>query len=247
MIVALAEKGGFPAVQQMNAGDRARWFRSYLQQVLFDMHGCWKSRRMDRVEDMFGLIAACSSQPLVVRNVSLQLNASWATVEKYYLALEAMFLVDAVTAWTIKDYDRPGKTPKMFMTDSGLMAYLLGIGEGQDVFEQGFAHNTGGKLVETWAYNQLMPEIELHPRWRLQHFRSKSHEIDFVVTNEAGELLLIDIKSSESVNSEDFQHIRWLKERLQGQKRCTGIILYAGHEVRSAGCGCYAIPFAAMW
>lgn len=33
LIVALAEKGGFPAVQQMNAGDRARWFRSYLQQV----------------------------------------------------------------------------------------------------------------------------------------------------------------------------------------------------------------------
>lgn len=248
LIVDLAVKGGFPAVQRMSADDRARWFRSYLQQqVLLDMRGQWKTKRSDQVEDMFRLIAAYSSKPLVVRNVSRQLNAAWATVEKYYSAIEAMFLADTVSAWTLKDYDRPGKTPKVFMTDSGLMAHLLGIGDGVDVFQQEFAQNYGGKLVETWAYNQLMPEIELHPRWRLQHFRSKSHEIDFVVTNEKDELLLIDIKSGESVNGDDFQHIRWLKEQLGGKKTCTGIVLYAGNEVRSAGGGCYAVPFAAMW
>ena len=248
LILSLAEKGGFFEPRLLNPDGRALWCKSYIeQQIILDMRDQWKIRRKDTVADMFKHIAAFSSKPFVMRALSQQLNAARETIESYISAIEAMYLVDKVPAWTQKDCDRPGQTPKLFMTDTGLMASLLGISHAADkAMDQEFSQNFGGKLVETWAYNQLIAEAEQHPRWSFHHLRTKSHEVDFLVMDESGRYLAIDIKSGESVNSEDFRHIRWFQE-LEGEERCIGIVLYAGCEVRSFGHHCYAVPLACLW
>lgn len=248
LILSLAEKGGFYEPQTLSHDARVSWFRSYIeQQVILDMRDQWDIKRKDTVSDLFKYAAAFSSKPFVTRAVSQQLNAAWATVDGYISAIEAMYLVDMVPAWTKKDYDRPGQTPKLFMTDTGLMAALLNISNSADkAGDQEFSQNFGGKLVETWAYNQLIAEVDLHPRWSLHHLRTKAHEIDFLITDENDHFLAVDIKSGESVNSEDFRHIRWFQQ-LEGVENCIGIVLYAGNEVRSFGGRCYAVPLACLW
>ena len=247
LIVKLALAGGFHEAQTLDVDGRAQWFEFYLQQIILDMRDQWGVRKLNRIREMFIHVASFSSRPFVVRRLSQQLNAAWQTVNTYFFAIEAMYLVDTVPAWAFKDYDRPGLTPKLFMTDSGLMGHLLGIYDAEKlVNDLELSANEGGKLVETWAYNQLIPEVELHPRWELHHLRTKSHEIDFLITNEDNKMLAIDIKSGESVSNTDFRHIRWFQEMF-GDDSCTGIVLYAGNEVRSFGNRCYAIPLAAMW
>ncbi len=248
LILTLAEKGGFFEPQELSAKERRNWYRSYIdQQILLDMRNLWATKRSDTVKDCLEYLAAYSSKLFSTRSVSSQFDVSFVTIEKYLSAIEAMFLVDRVRAWTKKDYDRPGKKPKFFMTDTGLMCSLLGIvNAAQRIDDAEFSQNEGGKLVETWAYNQLASEVDLHPFWEIFHLRTKGHEIDFLIEDGKRNYLAIDVKSSQRVNSDDFKHIRWLQE-LEGLERCIGIVLYSGHEVLSFGKRCYAIPFAALW
>ena len=105
-----------------------------------------------------------------------------------------------------------------------------------------------GKLIETWVYNQLMPEIDLQLMWQMSHLRSGDRKIDFVVTNENGAILGIEVKVSQSVCTEDFKHLQWFKDKiLRPEVPYTGIVLYAGNAVRSFGNGCFAVPFTLMW
>ncbi len=108
------------------------------------------------------------------------------------------------------------------------------------------SQNEGGKLIETWVYNQLMPEIDLHPLWKIYYFRSRTHEIDFLITDQKGKMLGIEVKAGESVSGDDFRHLHWFQERF-GKEKFTGIVLYSGSSVRSGGKGCFALPMSAMW
>lgn len=249
VILEAAIRGGYPELLTINDNEsRHRWYKSYLQnQVLLDMREQWDTRKLDITDQVLECAAIYSSREISKASLANQFSVSWKTLDKYWSAVEAMYLIDMVHGWAKKDYDRPGKAPKSFMTDSGLMAYYLKIFEPNDVLSSiEKSQNEGGKLIETWAYNQLKPEVDLHPLWDLNYFRSRQHEIDFLITNEKGRILGIEIKASESINSKDFEHLRWFQE-LMGQEQFRGIILYAGDRVRSGGDGLFAFPMAALW
>ena len=105
-----------------------------------------------------------------------------------------------------------------------------------------------GKLIETWVYQQLRPEVDLQPLWQIHHFRSSNkREIDFLlVNNERGELLGIEVKASQKVSSEDFVHLTWFAEKCKGRK-FTGIVFYTGNLVTRGGENLYGIPMACSW
>lgn len=244
--------GGFPRVFQYSEyQSRARWFQSYLsQQVILDMKEQWSIRRESILTDLFPYLAANSSKLHSVATMTKQLGKNALTLSSYISILKAMFVVDEVKAWTRKDYDRPGKAPKFFMTDSGLMSHILRRYDVDELLnDNGYeATDFVEKVIETWVYNQLMPEIDLHPLWTIEHFRTSRREIDFIVTNDKAEMLGIEVKASQSVQLEDFKHLAWFGELVkQSTLKFKGIVLYAGSRVLSFGNGCYAVPFSAMW
>lgn len=249
MILDAAIRGGYPETLSIKTkAARSRWYKSYLQnQVLLDMKAQWDTRKMPLCEKVMECAAIFSSRELKKASLANQFAVAWQTLDKYWSAIEAMYLVDMVQGWTKKDYDRPGSSPKGFMTDSGLMAHYLHIHSAEIVLEDNEkSQNEGGKLVETWVYNQLIPEVDLHPTWELNYFRSRSHEIDFLITNETGHIVGIEVKASESVCSDDFRHLKWFQE-LVGKNHFKGFILYTGSEVRSGGNGLFALPMSALW
>lgn len=86
----------------------------------------WSIRREDILEQLFPYLAANSSKLCNASEMAKQLGANWQTLSRYVDVLKAMFVVEELPAWSRKDYDRPGKTPKFFMTDTGLMSHILG-------------------------------------------------------------------------------------------------------------------------
>lgn len=248
-VLSLAIQGGFPAVQDLEDPDaRTRWFADYLAgKVSFDLQNQWGLRKKNVIKKVLKSAAVYSSRELTKSALASDFKVAWATLDTYFAAIEALYLVDSVSGWAETDCDRPGHAPKPFMTDSGLMAHLLKIFRPEDLLENcERLQNEGGKLVETWVYNQLAAEADLHPAWSIQYFRSRHHEIDFLVTDEAGRLLGIEVKVSESVASEDFRQLRWM-QKLVGPENFSGVVLYAGDRVRSEGNGFYALPMSAMW
>ena len=249
MIFDAAIRGGYPETLGLKTNAaRRRWYKSYLQnQVLLDMKAQWDIRKMDICGKVMECAAISSSRLFKKASLANQFAIAWQTLDKYWSAIEAMYLVDMIQGWTKKDYDRPGSSPKGFMTDSGLMAHYLHIHNPEIILENNEkSQNEVGKLVETWVYNQLIPEVDLNPLWELNHFRSRSHEIDFLITNEMGHMVGIEVKASESVSSDDFKHLQWF-QALVGKDNFKGFVLYTGNEVRSVGNGFFAIPMSALW
>ena len=244
--------GGYPRIFQYSKTEsRARWFQSYLdQQVILDMKEQWAIRRESILTDLFPYLAANSSKLHSGLGLAKQLGQNTNTLNNYISVLKAMFIVDEVKAWTKKDYDRPGKASKFFMTDSGLMSHILHRYDVDELLnDNGYeATDFVGKVIETWVYNQLMPEIDLHPLWTIEHYRTPRREIDFIVTNDKGEMLGIEVKASQSVQSGDFKHLDWFGEQTKKSGiKFKGIVLYTGAQILSFGNNCYAVPFAALW
>lgn len=248
-IMAAAIRGGLPEVLTLSAPEeRGHWHASYLEHLaLPNLRALSEARKPAVLKKALVGAARMSGSELNKAVLSDWFDIAWRTLDRYWSALEALLLIDKVEGWADEELDRARKTPRFFLADSGLMARCLGISRPDDVlsnFEK--LRNEGQRLVETWVYNQLMPEIDLLPGWRLRHFRSRSHEISFLVTDDAGRTLGLQVKGAESVRSDDFRHLRWLQEQV-GPERFTGRILYAGDQVISGGDGLFAIPLAALW
>lgn len=246
-IYELAIRGGYPQTIHFDSEQRSLYFQSYIRsQLLYDLTKQWNLRRYKDLGNLLQIFAAYSSKPLNIQEICRKISGNALTVTSYLNALEAMYLIDELPAWESKDYKMGSKTPEIFLTDSALMAYLLNIHTAEDLLASPERMaNEGGKLVETWAYTQLVPEIELHPLWTMHHFRNKNkQEIDFLVTDEKNRKLGIEIKSSESVNIDDFKHLKWFSSKVDDFR---GIVLYAGNDILSFGSRLYAVPFSALW
>lgn len=174
------------------------------------------------------------------------------TVTKFVQALRTMYLIDAVPAWTRKPYERMTKSPKWELTDTGLMSALLGHYSLDDLktwcqINVKIGADFVGNLIETWVYNQIVPLAEASGDWEIFHLRaSQRQEIDFILENPQGQMILIEVKAGESINNKDFDSIRWFKTR-NADSVVGSIILYCGQALRDYGDNCYAVPMAVLW
>ena len=242
-----AIEGGYPQTLGYDSEERGLYFKSYIQSsILHDLTKTWDLRRYKDLESLLQIFAAYSSKPLNIQEICRKLNGNAQTITSYLNALQSMFLIDALPAWESRDYRIGSKTPKIFISDSALMANLLGIYSAENLLSsQEKMANEGGKLVETWAHAQLMSEADLHPLWSVYHFRNKNNqEIDFLIRNENNHYLGIEIKAAESINSDDFHHLRWFSKQVPD---FVGVVLYAGNDLLSVGNNLYAVPFSALW
>jgi predicted AAA+ superfamily ATPase len=245
-LAQLALAGGYPEAIGLNASGRRRWHRDYINALLErDLRDITRVHRLDAMRKLVEVVAAWSSKQMNVADIGSGLSIKRPTVEAYLGALEALFLIDRVPAWTRGDYERVGKKDKLFMADSGLMASVL------NWRSEGGVQNADriGKLIETFVYNQLASLVDLNDDYRLYHYRDRlKREIDFIVERESdGAILAVEVKAALSVKGDDFQHIRWFAENMTGGRPFTGIVLYSGAEVFSFGDGMKAVPLNAMW
>lgn len=245
-LTELALTGGYPEAINLSASGRRAWHRDYINALLErDLREISRIHRLDAMRKLIEVVAAWSSKQMNVADIGSGLSIKRPTVEAYLAALEALFLIDRVPAWTRGDYDRVGKKDKLFMADSGLMASILNW-RPEEVVQNS---DRIGKLIETFVYSQLAALIDLNDDYRLFHYRDREkREIDFVIERETdGAILAVEVKSALSVKGDDFQHIRWFAENMTGGRPFSGIVLYSGSEVFSFGNRMKAIPMSAMW
>lgn len=114
------------------------------------MRDQWGVRKKNTIAEVLKAAAIFSSREMVKSTLAADFNIAWKTLDTYFSAIEAMYLVDMVPGWAKKDYDKPGLTPKPFMTDSGLMAHLLHIYSPE-------TFSTTTKSPKTKAENLLKP------------------------------------------------------------------------------------------
>jgi predicted AAA+ superfamily ATPase len=148
------------------------------------------------------------------------------------------------------DYERVGKRSKIYATDTGILASVLGWDPG-DVFTN---NDRSGKLIETFVFQELTAQIDLENKYTLFQYRDRiNREIDFLVerapeSGDDGALLGIEVKSGHNVSINDFKSQKWFVENiLKNQKPYTGLVLYSGDRTIRFQENLLAVPTAALW
>lgn len=245
-IMKAALRGGFPEVIQLEFKEGQLWHKDYMTALMErDLRDITNIQKLDAMRQLVEILAAWSGKFMDISKISSHLSIKRPTVESYISALEGMYIVEKVHPWIKTDYDRVGQHPKLYMTDSGLMATLLGWNPDK-VWLDG---DRIGKLFESFVFTELASLIDAHPGlYKLYHYRDRrQREVDFLVEQENGDLLGIEIKASSSVESKDFKFLQWFQENMAKKKKFTGIVVYSGKKVLSFKGNMWAVPIGNLW
>jgi predicted AAA+ superfamily ATPase len=245
--IEYALRGGYPeALSFDNHRDRKEWYQDYITSLMQkDLVEITNLRRADSLKNLLSILAAWSARFMDFGAIGSGLSLSRPTLQTYVNALEILYIVERVPAWTKTIYDRVGKKEKLFMTDTGVMGNILNWNKEKVLLDSA----ASGSLLETYVFTQLAALIDsTNENYQLYHYRDKLHrEIDFIIENELREIAGIEVKAGSAVSDNDFKHLRWFKENLAKEQYFVGIVLYTGKDVLSFGNGLWAMPINTLW
>ncbi|HEY1971358.1 MAG TPA: DUF4143 domain-containing protein [Pseudonocardia sp.] len=82
---------------------------------------------------------------------------------------------------------------------------------------------------------------------RLYHYRDRDqYEVDALLEDNNGRIIGVEVKSAETVHTEDFRGLKLLQRRL-GSRFHAGFVLYCGTQQLSFGDGLSCLPISALW
>lgn len=244
---ATALKGGFPeAIRLEDAYDIRDWYRDYTDAVTQrDLRDIINIKRKDSMSALIYVLAAWSSKFMDISAIGANLSLSRQTLVAYINALEALYLVERVKPWAKTDYDRVNKHDKLFMTDPGMMGTILNW-----QFERiRLDGDKIGKLIETFVFTELAALIDAQKeKYQLYHYRDREkREVDFIIENEKGDILGVEVKAGSAVSLDSFKHLKWFRDNIAKERGFIGIVLYTGDHVLPFGPGMWAVPINALW
>jgi uncharacterized protein len=238
-------KGGFPEVLQRPAAERRdAWFGSYITALLQrDVRDLSHIEGLTEMPRLLSLLALRSASLLNFSELSRGMALPQSTLKRYVTLLETTFLVQFLPAWSSNLGKRSVKSPKIILTDTGLMGHLTGLTSGRLLREPQWL----GPLMENFVVMELRKQITWSQiRTKMFHFRTLSgREVDLVLEDHQGRLVGIEVKASETVTAKDVQSLRWLADAV-GKRFHRGLVLYAGTGVVPFGPRLHAIPISCM-
>jgi len=201
--------GGYPALydREISTND---WFSNYVATyVERDIRNVLAIQDLNRFQRFLRLCAARSAQLLNLSSLANDCDISSVTAKQWLIVLEATYVVKIIYPYFNNFGKRLVKTPKLYFIDTGLMAWLLGIKE----VNQLDIHPSRGHLFENWVVTELLKETynQGHPI-DLYFWRDHSgFEIDIIRDTALG-LQAIEVKSGSTFQMD------WCKNMLQWKK-----------------------------
>jgi predicted AAA+ superfamily ATPase len=237
-------KGGFPEAQRRDGDGRRRFFDSYITSIVErDVAETSRVYEPAAVGSLLRLIAARSASLARFDALGREVGLSGKTAKAYVDVLERLFLVRVRRPWHVNLGKRQVKAPKLYVTDTGLLAALVGADQKRVREDDGLA----GALFETFVATELERQASWSPEaLTLWHYREDDREVDVIVERPSGEVVGIEVKASATVRAKDFRGLKHLRERI-GSRLVSGVVLYAGEQALPFGEGLWALPLSALW
>lgn len=246
----LACVGGYPEVLALEPSARRMWLESYVETVLSrDIAEIADVRRLATLRSVLQLAATRTSGELNIANWSRWLNVDRNTLEAYLGWLRMVFLAYELPAWTRNLSARVVRRPKLFISDTGLLAALTNIGP--DALQQPNSVAVGA-LLETFVANEITRQIAASGALlRLHHFReSGAREVDLVIERADGGVVAVEVKASASPSADHLKHLVWMRDRLDKVSEGTfkaGLLLHTGTQGFKVGDRLFSVPIDTLW
>ncbi len=238
-------QGGFPLVQATSDENREDWFNSYITTILErDVQDLAHITGLSELPHLLQLLAARSGTLLNSAELGRSAGIASSTLHRYVTLLEALFLVIFQPAWHANLSKRLLKSPKTYLIDTGLLAFLIDLRLEKITPDYRFI----GNVVENFVFTELKKQLTWSPiRLKSFHFRTLAGiEVDIVLEDRGGNIVGIEVKNSDTVLAHDFKGLKYLQEEI-GDSFIKGIILYNGSEIIPFGGNFYAMPMSTLW
>lgn len=221
--------GGYPRIfdQRLDPGD---WLRSYVATYIErDVRAISNIGDLATFQRFVSLCAGRTSQLLNYSNLAADCGVAQPTAKAWMSVLEASFIAFRLPAYSGNVRKRLIKMPKLHFHDSGLVCWLLGIRN----VEQLRTHPLRGAIFETWVVSEILKHrLNRGEPGNLSHYRDHNAvEVDLVIER-ASELVLVEAKASQTAMSNIFDAVRRVRELLAAKRSATALVAYAGDTVQ---------------
>ncbi|HEV3077439.1 MAG TPA: ATP-binding protein [Thermoanaerobaculia bacterium] len=234
--------GGLPPVALGDVANRALWFLGYEQTYLErDLRALSQVADLVAFRNLMRLAALRTGQLLNQSELARDARLPVSTVSRYLGLLEAAFVIVRLGPHLRSRATRLLKTPKVFVSDSGLAAHLVGATDLSPEADEPMR----GALLETYVYQNLAGILGAHlPHARLAHWSLQGrHQVDFVVS-QGSRAVAIEVKAAARIGDRDLAGLKALKDKTPGVR--AGVVAYNGTEALRLGDDLIAIPLGLL-
>lgn len=195
---SLIFQGAFPRLHN-NALQPNRFFNSYLQTyVERDVRALLNLKDLGKFQRLLTLLAGRVGQVVNYAALSNDVGVSASTIQQWISVLKASYILFELPPFFENIRKRVVKSPKLYFTDTGLAAFLLGIQSAEQVARDPLRGNLYENLM---ILDVLKAHLNRGLRPDLFFYRdSLGNEVDLLVRQNQ-RLLPIEIKSSATFSS----------------------------------------------
>lgn len=189
--------GGFPEAlaRPSSAG---LWFASYVQTYLErDVRAITAVKDLSTFRRFLSLVASRHGQVMNRTDIAAPLGVSVPTISQWLGILEITAQILLVPPFYESFGKRLVKSPKLYLSDSGLACHLLGIRTNAELLRSPFA----GALFEGMIASEIVKaQLAAGRRRELYWFRDEQGlEVDFVFPRSSGAYMLAECKAGKTV------------------------------------------------
>ncbi len=245
VLVQRLAAGGFPAVQGRMWRSHRRFFEAYVDSItrreVLDVSSVRDPARVGR---LLRVVAARSPSLLSRESMAADLGVDRKTVDQHLRILEDLYLIRIHPAWHTNFPHREIKTPKIYLTDTGLQTALIGA-DPPRLTRDGVLL---GAVLETFVAMELVKLASWSDAApRIFHYRDRDgREIDLILERPDGSIVGIEVKAASTVSRSDFHALTYLRDKV-GERFLSGIVLFSGPRSLPFGDRLEAVPLSALW
>lgn len=215
-------RGGFPEPSLNKQADRQLWFSGYLQTYIQrDVRDLTQVSDLETFYKFLVLVAARTGQLLNMAKLGNEIGIAGPTVKRWLSVLKTSQLICLVPPYHKNFGKRLRKSPKLYLLDPGLAAFILGL-HSRDSILQG---PSLGALAETAVAAEWLKFFRQHGEEpRIYYWQSSGgKEVDLIIERD-GKLYALEIKATATPQAQHASNLKqWLKlagENAHGALAC---------------------------
>lgn len=219
--------GFYPRIYQNNL-DPIQVSRSYVHTYLErDVHQLINIKDINLFEKFIRLCAGRVGQVLNKNTFANEIGVSSHTIQSWLSILEASYVIRLLQPYYANLGKRLIKSPKLYFTDIGLVSYLLGITQLQQIE----THHLRGQLFENMIVMELYKsKYNRDDSPNLYFYRDGAqNEVDIIHVN-GDSLIPIEIKSSSTFNKQFLKGLNYFNNKVINKPNNISYLVYGGHE-----------------
>ena len=220
----LLYQGFYPAIYTKNTPANMLYRDYYNTYVERDIHQLLKVKNLQAFQTFIRLCAGRVGSECNFSSLSNDVGVSVPTITEWVSILQASYIVWKLPPYFANINKRLVKTPKLYFYDTGLLCYLLGI----ENVQQLKTHPLRGSIFENMVLNEVLKSrFNQGKDNNLCFYReNKGAEVD-LVSPQSNKLSIMEIKSAKTFTKDFMRGIKHLEDIL-GEDIVRSCVVYDG-------------------